>query len=185
MAKKTIIRHIQGNRLEIHVPLSERTVTSTDGNVDTHETAIEPSNVTVRLYKRGIARYDLTPTINGNMLVIVDNGTIQLGKYDIEIFGTVTVGNRPLRFKECNLLHVVDATDQGGEYDTDEYNVIAYYPFIQGREHAIVIDGDKVYMEIGGNFGADDDPTDNKATIFTGYGEGTISIEDNKVILDI
>lgn len=187
MEKKTVIRHIRGNYIEIRVPLSCLTLTSIDGNVDRETGPFRPSKIVVRLWKGGIARYDLAPTISDNMLIFRDYGQIALGTYDIEILSEDQDFRPalPMRFKKQAFLYVADCTGDGGEFDTNEFNVIAYYPVIEGREHAIVIDGDKVYIEVGGHFGADDDPTDNKATIFTGYGEGQIVLENNKVILEI
>lgn len=184
MEQKTIIRHVQGNYLELRIPLTRRMVTSIDGNVDEQNATTVLRDVTVRLWRRGIARYEFTPTINDNVATVVDQGRIELGKYEIEILYKDEL-DHPLRYKKRAILDVVEDTADGGEYNTNEYDLIAYYPIVEGREQAIVLDGDKVYMEVGGHFGADDDPTDNKATIFTGYGEGQIVIENNKVILEI
>lgn len=182
---KTIIQHTRGNRIELLFPLSKMKITSTDGNVTREETSLTPfGNVIVRLYRGGIACYDFTPVVKENVLSVVDNGAILSGKYSIEILSHDSQ-NRPMRYKTIALLEVNETTAQGGTYDTNEFNVIAYYPFIRGRESAILIDEDEVSIIEGGRFGGDEDDTDDFADVSAIFGEGSVEVDDQYVTLNI
>ena len=177
---KTIIQHTRGNRIEIVVPLSKIKVASTDGNVKREESSLDPHGKTVvRLYRGGIACYEFTPTINGNFVSMVDEGTILSGRYSIEVLCADSQG-RPMRYKKFDdpIIEVNEYTAGGGVYDTNEYNVIAYYPIVKGRESAILIEEDGVSIIEGGNFGGDEDYTDDFADVSAIFGEGSVEVDD-------
>ena len=180
------IKHVFGNRIELHIPLSDRAVSVTDGNASESIADLYPTGkMSLRLSKGyGSYNYDVPATVSGNTVVIVDNGTIPVGTWSMELVGTYPDG-KPLRWKKNVILEVVDATADGGDYTNDEVDVLAYYPIIEGRWSAIVIDGGKIYLEVGGRLGEDDDPNDGKAMISTGYGEGHVERENGKIILYI
>ena len=180
------IKHVFGNRIELHIPLSDRAVSVTDGNASESIADLYPAGkIALRLSKGyGSYNYDVPATVSGNTIVIVDNGTIPVGAWSMELVGTYSDG-KPLRWKKNVILEVVDATADGGDYGNDEVDVLAYYPIIEGRGSAIVITDDAVYLETGSGVGEDDDPDDDEATAHTGYGEGSVEVSDNEVTLYI
>lgn len=187
MEKKKIIRHIRGNYICMKLSLTERTVTTVNGTTDESDAAFVPSRhspVKV-LFSQGYDTVVLDAELmNDGRVKVEDNGTLGVGKYSIEILCRDTSGH-PMRFKKKAVLVVADSTDEGGDYDTNEFDVIAYYPVINGMQSAVVIEDGKIYLEVGGRFGEDDDPDDGKAMISTGYGEGRVVRENGKIILYI
>lgn len=184
---KTIIRHTRGNRIELVLPLSKMKVTSTDGNVTRDDEPLMPhDNIVVRLYRGGLACYEITPIVNGNFMRVVDDGTILSGKYALEVVCKDSQG-RPMRYKKLSdpVIEVTEYTADGGVYDTNEFNVLTYYPIIKGRVSAILIEEDGVSIVEGGNFGGDEDATDNFADVTAIFGEGNVEVDDEYVTLNI
>ena len=187
MEKKKIIQHIRGNYICMKMTLTERTVTTVNGVTEESDSSIVPSkNAPVKvLFSQGYDSVALDAEfMNDGRVKVEDNGTLGIGKYSIEILCR-DISGHPLRFKKKTTLNVVDATAEGGQYNTDEFDVIAYYPVINGMRSAIFIENGKIYLEVGGRVGEDDDPNDGKAMISTGYGEGYVAREDGKIILYI
>lgn len=185
MAKK--IKHVFGNRIELHIPLTEREVTVNDGSVITDDISLVPQgNVSVRFSKGyGSYNFDVPATIEDNSVVMVDDGTIPIGTWAVEVVGTTTGrSGRPFRFKRNVILEVVDATEDGGDYANNETDVIAYYPVINGRSSAVVITDEEVILQVGGHIATDDDG-DDEATVNADYGAGSITETDDEIIINI
>lgn len=184
---KTIIKHIQGNPITIAFPIMEREKELTDGSLvgtDT-ENAIQ-GDVWVIL-SMGLMVRQYRATVQGNYIIITDHGHLPVGKYDIDVRFDVTIGGitYPMRYYENDILHVVNATQDGEVYESTDYDVLAYYPVVNGRGGAIVITEDAVYLETDSGIGGDDDPEDGEATAYTGYGDGRVEVSENEVTLYI
>lgn len=184
MAKK--IKHVYGNRIELHFPLTERVVTVTDGNVSTNDVDLVPKEIAVRFSKGyGSRNIDVRANINENTVVMIDDGTIPVGTWAIELVGTMSDrSGTPFRYKKSVVLEVVDTTEECGDYGNEEVDVVAYYPVINGRTSAVVITDDAVIVEVGGVIGADDDG-DGAATVYNNYGEGYVEESDEAVTIYI
>lgn len=184
MAKKQIIRHVCGNYIQFKIPLNVRATTTNDVGVTDVDDAIAPvGKVTLELFA-GVRRMKYTATIQNSVAIVEDNGALPLGVYSIRVRWR-DANNHPMSYTKRNILEVIESFDAGVKYDTDEYDIQAYYPIVNGLRSAIVIENGKIYLEVGGHFGEDDDPNDRKAMITTGYGEGYIEREEGKIILNI
>lgn len=182
MARK--IKHVQGNRIELRFPLDERTVSVNDGSVAASDTDLIPvGKVAVRLSKGyGSYNVDIPATIEGSVVVMTDDGTIPVGTWAVSIVGSSA--NGPFRYKRNVVLEVVDATDDGGDYATDEADVLAYYPVINGQSSAVIVTDDEVILQIGGHIATDDDG-DDEATVRDEYGAGSVTETDDEIIINI
>lgn len=178
------IKHVQGNHIELRFPLDERTVSVNDGSVVSSNTDLYPEgNVAVRFSKGyGSYNFDLPATIEGNVVVMTDDGTIPVGTWSVSIVGSSE--NGPFRYKRNVVLEVVDTTDEGGDYSNDEADVLAYYPVVNGRSSAVVVTEDEVRLQIGGHIATDDDG-DDEATIRDEYGAGSVTETDDEIIINI
>lgn len=177
------IRHVQGNVLRLSAPITKRTVTLVNGSKQVTNTDIIPSgDVSIELNKGGVP-FTFIADMEGNMASIEDKGILPIGVYSITILFQDAEGN-PYRYKKNAVLRIVDTTAEGEVYDSEEFNVIAYYPVIEGRSSAIVVTDDSVYLEVGGKIGADDDE-DEEATLYNDYGEGSIEETDDEIVIYI
>jgi len=91
----------------------------------------------------------------------------------------------PMRFMMRTLLEVVEQTADGGYYDTEEIDAVAYYPVLKARESAVVIGSDTVTIIEGLAFGDDPDETDEYADVVEGQGSGSLEVDDDYVTLNI
>lgn len=183
MAKKQIIRHVCGNYIRIVIPLVRKAVSVTDRGVVETET---PYNYLDKLkveFSAGTRRIIKDAVVNGNVAIVEDNGTMPIGTYQICIL--FRDREKPMRYKKRTVLEVVENTEAGGVYDTDEFDVVAYYPVIRGMRSAVVIGDDDVSIIEGGKFGEDDTPGDEYADINATYGGGSVEIDEDFVTLNI
>jgi len=172
-------------RLELSIPITMLWKAVFDGK----EEAVEYDNVLSSLeevkveFTCGKKVYNLDMSISGNMIILVDNGTLPVGTYDITIKfkdqGVVA------RYKQKTILIIVDETARGGYYDTDEFNVMSVYPIIKGRTTAIIVGDDDVIINERGGFQGDETPNDDYADIAASYGDGSIEVSENNVTLHI
>ncbi len=182
--KTPILRHPRGNVLQLSFHLAQRRVKVVDGVNDTAEADFIHSGDVKVEFTSGKVSTTFLATMDGNKATVENVGMLPIGTYGIALLMKDSQG-RPQKFKKRTILEVVEFTEEGGVYDTDEMDVEAYYPVISGHKSAIVIEGNKIYLEVGGRFGEDDDPDDGKAMISTGYGDGYIERENGKIILYI
>lgn len=184
--KKNIVRHVVGNYIRLEFPFLKRTSQVIDGVQSVSDVGLVPNGPVVVELTCGTRRIRYNATMQGHVAVIEDNGTLPIGAYNICLHCRDAQG-RPLHFVKKPILEVVSFTDEGGVYDSDEYDVIAHYPVI-GYAHAgssaVVITDDEVILQVGGHIATDDDG-DDEATINAEYGAGSISETDDEIIINI
>jgi hypothetical protein len=182
---KTIIKHIQGNQITIAFPIMEREKELTDGSLvgtDT-ENAIQ-GDVWVIL-SMGLMVRQYRASVRGNYIVITDHGHLPVGRYDIDVRFDVTIGGitYPMRYYENDILHVVNATQDGEVYESTDYDVLAYYPVIHGRASAVVIGDGYVRLYAGNGLNADIDS--DSVNLRAGYGNSQVEVTENNVNINI
>ena len=183
MKKKMIIRHTRGNYIQFKFPLLVReSVTDYRGVVKT-DNAIDLNSPVIVELQAGTRCVKYTATIDGSVAVIEDNGTLPVGAYNI-LLKWRDAFNRPMSYMQRTILEVVESSEAGGKYETDEFDVVAYYPVIRGMRSAIVVTDEEVTVEVGGNIGIDDDE-DEEATVYNDVGEGTVVENEDEVTIYI
>lgn len=176
---KTIIRHIQGNAITIAFPLAEVEHLLTDGSETVNrEQNVINGDVWVVL-NRGILVRQYKARVQNNYIVFTDHGHIPCGEYDITVLYDTGRTPRPMRYKQDAVLTVVDTTEEGQVYDSTDYDVVAYYPVIQGRASAVVI-GDGYVRLIAGN-GLRADIDEDSVNLRAGYGNSEVEVTENNV----
>lgn len=183
MAKKQIIRHVCGNYIRIVIPVVRRCVSVSDRGVEKTDVPYTLLADLKVVFSAGTRRIVKTATINGNVAIVEDEGTMPVGAYNICLM--FRDHYRPMRYMQRTILEIVESTDAGGKYDTDEFDVIAYYPVIKGMRSAIVLGDNDVSIIEGGNFGEDDTPGDEYADLNATYGGGSVEIDEDFVTLNI
>lgn len=104
----TIIR-VQGNRLELAIPL--QTVTMTPNGKVTEDYNV-PADAEVKVVLSSSWKtYGFEPlSISGNVVTIRDDGKLPVGKYAVEVRIRQADGT-PLRSKYCNIIDIRDCND--------------------------------------------------------------------------
>lgn len=182
---KTVILHIQGNELSLMFPIVEVEHMLQDGYVTKNETAKNINGDIWVVLSRGSLIRQYQGTANGNYIVFHDHGHLPCGEYDITAYFDYVYGHLkyPMRFKQKAVLSVVDTTEEGQKYQSPEYDVVATYPVINGRESAVVIGNGYVRLYAGRGLNAD--IGDNSINLRAGYGNSEVEIEDNEVKIKI
>lgn len=178
---KTIILHIQGNEITIGFPIQEITCVLTDGS---HSTTAEDNglaDVWVVL-RHGLLVKQYRATIIDNLVYITDKGHLLCGEYDIEVYYD-SIDEHHMKFVEEKMLCVVRTTADGQKYQSSDYDVVAYYPVIQGRASAVVIGNGTVALMAGRGLNAD--LADGAVNLRAGYGNSEIEVTDNSVNIHI
>ena len=123
MESKKKIQRVRGNKLRLVIPLQKVTITPTGEEYEDY-TVPEGAEVKVTM-SNGFKRFEFTPEIVDNKLIIDDEGELTNGTYAIE----TTVSNTddsPLRSKFCEVVEIVDCNDTlDGDY-------MDYVDFIEG-----------------------------------------------------
>lgn len=125
----TIIPHVFGNVLRLGIPLTKRTISLVDGEIEATDTDFIPSSdVPVKvIFTKGATRVALDATMkNGNVAFIQERGKIPVGTYAITVTCADDEGN-PYRFKQNAVLKVVDTTAEAGIEKNIEYEVTTWY----------------------------------------------------------
>ena len=131
------IKHVYGNVLKMAIPLTLRTIelveTEVDGEVVQEAVATDtdfiPSDkypVIITLSKFGVKLPIRAIMRDGNIAYFEDDGTIEIGTYDI----TVTCkddNGKPYRFNQKTALQVVSATEDAGIKTPIEYEITTWY----------------------------------------------------------
>lgn len=178
------LAHTFGNYLQLNIPLKFKWHSVVDGNEEIVEQGELGPDMDVHvILRKGKREYRYVPIIVNNQATIIDKGQLPLGSYDIII--EIKDDDIPLRYKQNTILRVVDTTDEGHQYENDEVNVMAIYPDVEGVTTAISIGTDDVVISEAGKFKGDDTPNDNYADITAAYGDSTLEIGDNEVIINI
>lgn len=177
----TKILHIQGNEITIGFPLITISANLVDGSLTKSELEDAVGHAWVVL-RRGILVRQYHVMASHNYVFITDKGHLPCGEYDIEVYYEDPDGIH-MRFKYDNLLAVVDSTEQGQVYEGSDFDVIAYYPVINGRASAVVIGDGQVSLFAGRGLNAD--IGESSVNLRAGHGNSTIEIENNEVKINI
>ena len=111
-------------------------------------------------------------------IVVPKVGTLGIGTYDITF--TITTPSDSYRYKQRTLLKIQDFTEDGGQYENDEMNVLASYPVVEGDTIAFTFNDGKAVIRENGKFKGDDTPNNGKAEIAAVYGDGQLVFEEGK-----
>lgn len=103
------IKRVQGNRLELAIPLQTETMTPS-GKVVADYNVPEGAEVRVLLVSAWKNLAFVPTSVSGNLVTVVDNGTLPTGKYAVEVRIKEADGT-PLRSKYCNIIEVCDCND--------------------------------------------------------------------------
>ena len=111
----TVIPIVQGNLLRLGIALQVVKITSVEGVVDKQVEDFVPNpNFPVKvLLTRGSMVCEFTATMEGNVAVIEDKGTVHVGKYALTVLCRDDDGN-PMRFKQKDAVNIVDLTAEAG-----------------------------------------------------------------------
>lgn len=177
----TKILHIKGNSITIGFPIAEIENVLNDGS-DTVNTEFNDivGDVWVVL-RRGILVRQYKVTASDNYIHFTDHGHLPCGEYDIEVYYDRQL--LPMRYAKDKMLIVVNTTEEGQVYQSTDFDVLAYYPVINGRESAVVI-GDGYVRLIAGN-GLKADIDEDSVNLRAGYGNSTVEVTENNVIINI
>jgi hypothetical protein len=88
-----------------------------------------------------------------------------------------------MRFAQDKMLAVVRTTEEGQKYQSDDYDVVAYYPVIRGRASAVVIGDGFVRLYAGRGLNAD--IAEGAVNLRAGYGNSEVEVTDNNVNIHI
>lgn len=126
---KAGIQHVYGNVLRLAMPLTLRTLEKVGDEIVATDTDFIPSSdypVTME-FSKGAIKLDFEATMrDGNIAYIEDDGTIPVGVYAVAVLCKDSEG-RPYRFKQRDVLQVVDYTDEAGIEAGIEYTVATWY----------------------------------------------------------
>lgn len=182
--KRPVIRHTQGNVLQLSIPLTMRWHIVTDGVEQIVEKGTISHDMDIRVVlSRGSKEYTFVPELNNNQVTIIEKGELPIGTYSIAI-EINDDGNR-LRYKKRTLLQIVDSTEDGQQYENNEMNVLAFYPVVEGVTTAIIVGDDDVIISENGKYKGDDTPNDDNADITAQYGDNSIEVGEDEVIINI
>lgn len=179
------ITHPHGNFISLSFPITTRVVSVTDGVESVEELENDLSNNLVGKpiieLSRGakVLRFDCE--IFNNKVVYTDYGKLPVGTYGITIL--LDYGNSQMIYRKHTVLKIVENTDEAGQYENDEFNVVAIYPIIKGKSIAISIADGQVRISENGTFQGDDKPNNGRADITAKQGEGYLIFEDGKAKL--
>lgn len=122
------IKHVQGNVLEVHIPLTIKTKTIDGGVVSEEEKPFYPNTeypVTIELNKGGGLLSSYEATIEGNVVSFRDEGLIPIGLYQLQVVCKNEDGD-PMRYMVRGVVEIVDATAEAGIEEGIEFNAEAY-----------------------------------------------------------
>ena len=124
----TKIKHVYGNVLRVAIPLTQRVRTLVEGVETEVESDFYPSPnypVLVDLYKGGGLHQTFTATMNGHVATFVDEGTIPIGVYQVEV-RCHDMDGHPCRYMVRAIIIIVDATIDAGIEAGIEFNSETY-----------------------------------------------------------
>lgn len=106
---------VQGNWIELAIPLTLREIAIVDGKPSAHDTEFIPSPdyPVVVLLSCAAKSYRYEATMEGNIALIADNGVLPCGVYSCEVLCRDGQG-MPMRFKKRAALTIVDVTADAG-----------------------------------------------------------------------
>lgn len=118
-----MIRVVKGNLLRLSMPLQLRSVVDGEATV----TDFVPTGPVYVLVSDGAPRHRYAAVMDGNKAVIEDNGTLDLGAYNIEVYCQDEAGHN-YRHKIRNAFQVVDTAceaclEPGVEFDVETHTL--------------------------------------------------------------
>ena len=178
----TKILHTQGNEITIGFPVGEVYADLRDGTLDKHteDNIIGDTWVVLR---RGLLVRQYRASVSFNYVHFTDKGHLPCGEYDIEVYYDSADGGHHMRLAYEKILRVTNTTDEGQTYQSSDYDVMAYYPVINGRASAVVISNGMVELMAGRGLKAD--IGDHSVNLRAGHGDSTIEIENNEININI
>lgn len=122
------IKHVEGNKLQLAIPLTIQTVTVDDGETSATVTDFVPNTLypVEIVLKRGSKERRYDARMDGNIAVMEDAGTLDRGTYSVIVLCRNDAGE-PLRFKQRDVVEVVDLTAEAGIEAGIEYNAETHY----------------------------------------------------------
>lgn len=126
--EELLIRHVFGNVMRVAIPLTQRIRTLVDGHETETETEFYPNismPMSIVLFRDGNYRVSYTPTVDGNVVTLTDNGTLPAGMYNVEVL-CYDQSEQPCRYMVKSKIQVVSATKDAGieagiEFDSTDY----------------------------------------------------------------
>lgn len=128
----TNIKHVKGNVLGLHIPLTIQIKTMVDGEEtvvteDFYPSADYPTYIILKK-RDGIAK-KFEASVEGNVAYMKDMGTLNVGTYQLEVLCSDGEGN-PYRYMVRAIVEIVDATIDAGieagiEFNSEEYTLDA------------------------------------------------------------
>lgn len=178
---KTKILHIQGNEITIGFPVKEINAVLQDGTATTVDDLEAISELWVVL-RRGILvrQYKVHPA--HDYVFFTDKGHLPCGTYDIEAYYDTDDGQH-MRLKYPQILTVVDNTEAGQIYESDDFDVDAYFPVINSRASAVVISDGVVSLFAGRGLNAD--IGEDSVNLRAGFGPSQVEVTENNVNINI
>lgn len=124
----TRIKHVKGNVLRLQIPLTIKRVSMDEGSVVEVEEDFFPSPLyPVYINFKSTLKRAFEGMIDGNVVSMRDQGTLNVGTYQIEVLCNDDDGN-PYRYMVRDIIEVVDATADAGivagvEFDSETYTL--------------------------------------------------------------
>lgn len=162
------------------IPLGKMTVTVMDGMEQRNITRLDvdiTKPIRVELIA-GVKRHKYDVTVENGFAVINDNGTLPVGVYRVEMFCR-DLENHPMHYVKKTVVEIIEATDEGGVYETDEFGIIAKYPVAAGHSAGIVLTEDEVQIHEGVGFHGE--VTEDEVQLYAEYGNSMIDVTDGEV----
>ena len=107
------VRIVQGNVLRLAIPLTLRTLEKVGDEIQATDTDFIPTNNVKIALSKMTKEYKFTPTIEGHVAYIEDEGTLPIGIYSITII-TKDGNGKPLRYKDRGCVGVYDTAAEAG-----------------------------------------------------------------------
>ena len=107
------VRIVQGNVLRLAIPLTLRTLEKVGDEIQSTDTDFIPTNNVKIALSKMTKEYKFTPTIEGHIAYIEDEGTLPIGIYSITII-TKDGNGKPLRYKDRGCVGVYDTAAEAG-----------------------------------------------------------------------
>ena len=107
------IPHVQGNVLRLAIVLQVEMVTCVEGKVEKTYTDFIPTGSVKVVLAKSYHAYEFAATMQGNVAMLEDKGTLPVGVYSITVLCRDEAGN-PMRFKKDCVVSVYDATCEAG-----------------------------------------------------------------------
>lgn len=178
---ETKILHIQGNSITIGFPIAEIENVLNDGSDTVNREFNDIIGDVWVVLRRGILVRQYKVTASANYIHFTDHGHLPCGEYDIEVYYDHEL--LPMRYAKEKMLIVVGNTEQGQVYQSTDFDVLAYYPVINGRESAIIIGDGYVRLMAGAGLRADIDS--DSVNLRAGYGDSEVEVTENNVNINI